>query len=36
MENSPLLQNIVDILVLIRLFEINKSRTPNLMIIIYK
>jgi len=29
-KNKPLLQNIVDILVLIRLFEINKSRNPKL------
>ena len=28
--HKPLLQNIVDILVLIRLFEINKTRTPQL------
>lgn len=30
MIHKPLLQNIVDILVLIRLFEINKTRTPKL------
>ena len=34
MEHKPLLQNIVDILVLIRLFEINKKEHLNLMIII--
>ena len=30
MPHKPLLQNIVDILVLIRLFDINKTRTPQL------
>ena len=30
MKHKPLLQNIVDILVLIRLFEINKTKAPKL------